>query len=117
MRDVDDVENTERNRHAACHRRIKAADQNAGYDGVDEKIERKDHYFVLRKPAGTLPSVATPLLFSLCARSESPRLMVRWLFWLTLPQASRTFHAPLSRGMTARKRSPDTRPQRGPDPE
>ena len=37
--DVDNVENAERQRHAGRDRRVEAADQDAGDDGVDQKIE------------------------------------------------------------------------------
>jgi hypothetical protein len=37
--DVDNVENAERQRYAGRDRRVEAADQDAGDDGVDQKIE------------------------------------------------------------------------------
>ena len=43
MRDIDDVEDAERQRHARGDGGIEAADQYAGDDGVDKKIERKNH--------------------------------------------------------------------------
>ena len=46
MRDVDDVEDAERQRDARGHRRVKTADQNARDDGIHQEIERKDHYCV-----------------------------------------------------------------------
>src|SRR6476620_7635955 len=36
--DVDNVENAERQRYAGRNRRVEAADQDAGDDGVDQKI-------------------------------------------------------------------------------
>src|SRR5580658_6510257 len=44
MRDVDDVENAERQRYARRDGGVEAADQDAGNDGIDEQIERKNHY-------------------------------------------------------------------------
>src|SRR6185503_12282245 len=41
MRDVDDVEDAERNRHADRHRGVKAADQEAGDDRIDEQFDRQ----------------------------------------------------------------------------
>jgi YD repeat-containing protein len=37
--DVDNVENAERQRYDGRDRRVEAADQDAGDDGVDQKIE------------------------------------------------------------------------------
>ena len=51
MRDVDDVENAERQRYARRHGGIEAADQDAGDDGIDEQIERKNHYSATAAPA------------------------------------------------------------------
>ena len=47
--DVDDVEHAERDRHAGGHRSIEAADQDARHDGIDQKIERKDHSPALQR--------------------------------------------------------------------
>ena len=58
MRDVDDVENAERDRHAGGHRGVEAADQHARDDGIDEQIERKHHTQPLmpaRECAGSAP--------------------------------------------------------------
>jgi hypothetical protein len=48
MRDIDDVENAERERYARRDGGIEAADQDAGNDGIDEQIEGKDHYSATR---------------------------------------------------------------------
>ena len=54
MRDVDDVEHAERDRHADRHGGVEAAEQNAGDHGVDQKVEAKAHLF----PPGSLPHVS-----------------------------------------------------------
>src|SRR5215467_13305274 len=45
MRDVDDVEDAERYRHADRHGGIEPAEQNAGDHGVDQQIEAEAHLF------------------------------------------------------------------------
>src|SRR5215470_2088061 len=45
MRDVDDVEDAERNRYADCDRRIKSTEQDPGDQRVDQQIEAEIHLF------------------------------------------------------------------------
>ena len=45
MRDVDDVEHAERDRHADRHGGIEAAEQQAGHQGVAQQVERQIHWF------------------------------------------------------------------------
>ena len=43
VRDIDDVEHAEGDRHADRHRGIKPAEQQAGDDRVDRQVERNLH--------------------------------------------------------------------------
>jgi hypothetical protein len=45
MRDVDDVEDAERNRNAESHSGVKPAEQDARDQGIDYQIEAETHLF------------------------------------------------------------------------
>ena len=44
MRDIDDIEHAEGDRHPDRHSGIEAAEQQAGHQGVAEQVERQIHY-------------------------------------------------------------------------
>ena len=43
MRDIDDIEDAERDRNADCHGGVEAAEQDAGDQRIDEKLDGKIH--------------------------------------------------------------------------
>ena len=45
MRDVDDVEDAERDRNAEGHGGVEPAEQDAGDQGIDQQIEAETHLF------------------------------------------------------------------------
>ena len=74
MRDVDDVENAERDRDADRHRGVESAEQEAGDQRVDQQIEAEAHLFPRRSTPTTLimPGADEPLC--LAVRQDGCRL-------------------------------------------
>src|SRR5215510_8338727 len=83
MRDVDDVEDAERDRHSERHGGIEPAEQNAGDQGVDQQIEAQAHLFPPKPLSGQdmLMRAGEPVLLACqCAGRVPP-----WLVRLTAP--------------------------------